>query len=139
MLSKVKEEFDNILNENFLQSLWNWRIVVMRYRLKEIRIPSGTTNVEGGFHALRQCMKIVHSQYSLKRFQSLCRIAIMVLNFYILHKREIPFAFSQDAQSFHIVQAVMYEIISSKADGLTTSMHNAFIQFVKLSSENAVP
>jgi hypothetical protein len=42
----------------------------------------GTTNVEGGFHALRQAMQILHGSYSVERFQMLSRLAVVALNAY---------------------------------------------------------
>jgi hypothetical protein len=119
--------------------LWSWRNAAYNYRVQGIRVPCGTTNVEGGFHALRQAMRLLHGSYTQARFMSLCRVAIMSLNFYILHKRSMPTAFQRDAQSFHLVQGVMCALMAKSAPAAQNSADaRAFLHWIRSSERHDV-
>ena len=95
----------NAVRSPMLDTLWNWRNVVARWRQLGIDLPSGTTQVEGGFFALSQAM-VLPAQRSLteERYLRAGRAAMLHLNFHLLHRHHLPSFTEGDARVLHALE-----------------------------------
>ena len=74
-----------------LSSLGVWRNIAARSRDLDILFPTGQTNVEGGFFALRKAM-FTEDQRTVSEefFAQAGQAAVMSLNYHLLHRHHIP-------------------------------------------------
>jgi len=122
----VSQEFVNIFLPEMFDSLWNWWKVS---DLLDLRLPVGTTNVEGAFHALRQAMGIIHGRYSFQQFTCMCRMAVIALNFYILSRGQMPQCFRKDWKLFYLIQTVTLHALMKTRHAFTSDNSAALRDF----------